>query len=734
MTDTKHRIKDDHLVSASLLEKIDKLREKNVGQHIPLPQLVVVGDQSSGKSSLLESLTGIPFPRDVELCTRYATQITQQRDEVSSVTVSITAGPFATDKHKAWVEGYQTDPLSPEDFRARFPKILREVNSRMGIRMGGEPESGYSSDEGEGFFGLLAKDGTGNRVFSDDVLKIEIRGPSVDYLTVIDVPGIFRTPTEGITTMDDMSLVRDMVTRYIKDKRTIILAVLPCNIDISNQEILTLAANYDPSGERTLGILTKPDLVTEPSGQAAVCNIVLGKRKQLTLGYYVVRSRGADQDDKDFARREEMFNKAPWNTLPRERVGVRALKERLAELLSDITGSAFPEIRNEIDEQLRQARRQLEQLGPSRQDDHEQRKYLSGIAGRFQAMVRQALEAQYSGNDAFGKNKLRLVTQVVSLAHVFDENFRENGLARRFELDPDAQTEHALPKQANMVAEKMQCMNLEKEVEDLKDIVCSGYSASGPQDGIMEWLKELHLGYRGMNLGSSSSSVWESAWTEQSCKWPDMSREFVSRVVLAIHGFIREALDHVCADRRVRNQLWSTVRSELLERYRAAMRAAEQLVAAEREGKPYTLDHRFNESRQRARGERMARRLKELGGHDARIDIKPAAFSIAQVRNVTVNKSNLDDVVEALHDDLHAYYDIARKRFVDSLVTQVVNYHLLFGPPEVTPLGVFSQDWVIGLKPHQLEAIAGEKPSTRDTRQALGRKIADLTAAREIVQ
>jgi GTPase SAR1 family protein len=137
----------DLLLSASLLEKIDKLRERNIGKHVPLPQvslplisrclpfhvltqqkLVVVGDQSSGKSSLLESLTGIPFPRDVELCTRYATQITQTRDDVSRVKVSIIPGPNATEDHKQHVRAYRSDGLSPEEFRANFPRILREVS------------------------------------------------------------------------------------------------------------------------------------------------------------------------------------------------------------------------------------------------------------------------------------------------------------------------------------------------------------------------------------------------------------------------------------------------------------------------------------------------------------------------------------------------------------------------------------------------------------------------------
>lgn len=90
-------------------------------------------------------------------------------------------------------------------------------------------------------------------VFSEDILKIEICGPDEDYLTVIDVPGIFRNPIEGITTKDDVQLVRNMVKEYIKNNRTIILAVLPSNVDIATQEILTLAD--DKAGERTEGTL-----------------------------------------------------------------------------------------------------------------------------------------------------------------------------------------------------------------------------------------------------------------------------------------------------------------------------------------------------------------------------------------------------------------------------------------------------------------------------------------------
>jgi GTPase SAR1 family protein len=96
-----------------------------------------VGDQSSGKSSLLENLTGIPFPRNLELCTRYATQITSRRDRDAKVDVSIISGPNASDQHKGQLRKYHPPGMSPDEFRAKFPYILEEVCSQMAATLVG---------------------------------------------------------------------------------------------------------------------------------------------------------------------------------------------------------------------------------------------------------------------------------------------------------------------------------------------------------------------------------------------------------------------------------------------------------------------------------------------------------------------------------------------------------------------------------------------------------------------
>lgn len=115
------------LADPALLDKIDRLFQCNVGQWIPLPQLVVVGDQSSGKSSVLEGLTGLPFPRDAGLCTRFATQITFRRAAEDFINISILPCKNASPEHAAKVGEWHRKDL--KDLTAKeFGKIVMQVS------------------------------------------------------------------------------------------------------------------------------------------------------------------------------------------------------------------------------------------------------------------------------------------------------------------------------------------------------------------------------------------------------------------------------------------------------------------------------------------------------------------------------------------------------------------------------------------------------------------------------
>ena len=117
---------DGSLADPILLNKIDKLFACGVGAHVALPQLVVVGDQSSGKSSVLEGLTDLPFPRDSGLCTRFATQITFRRSLGTSISISVIPAETASPEHVAEVREWSKPDLAKLDAKS-FAGIMSEV-------------------------------------------------------------------------------------------------------------------------------------------------------------------------------------------------------------------------------------------------------------------------------------------------------------------------------------------------------------------------------------------------------------------------------------------------------------------------------------------------------------------------------------------------------------------------------------------------------------------------------
>ncbi|KAI3322876.1 P-loop containing nucleoside triphosphate hydrolase protein [Xylariaceae sp. AK1471] len=332
----------------AVLTKIDKLRELNVGSIIPLPQLVVVGDQSSGKSSVLESLTGFAFPPATGLCTRYATQITCRREAREGVSVSIIPRPQADEVLKTELRKFRRNLSSLDN--DDLATIFQEANEAMGIRM----------DTADNVASLGA--------FSEDMLKIEISGPDQTHLTVIDVPGIFRVPMPGLTTESDVVLVQNMVKTYMHNRRTMSVAADPFAkpIELTRwrrpREILRLAETADPDGVRTMGVLTKPDLATEKATKDAIVNLVLGKRNPLKLGYCVVKNRSADDESSTIFDRlsaeKAFFMCRPWLTIA-DRCGVTSLQGRLRELLMDISKREFPHVKLEIEKRLRDFRAKL---------------------------------------------------------------------------------------------------------------------------------------------------------------------------------------------------------------------------------------------------------------------------------------------------------------------------------------------------------------------------------------
>ncbi|CAN8098327.1 unnamed protein product [Discula destructiva] len=146
-----------------LLDIVDKLRSRGVRHYVDLPQIIVCGSQSSGKSSRLESLSGISFPMAEGLCTRFATELILRRSEDTEINVQIHPGAGRTEKERIELAAFS---LKTSD-RRDVSNIIESAKVAMGLT------------------------GEGAKIFSTDVLRIELASPDQPNLTIVDLPGLF---------------------------------------------------------------------------------------------------------------------------------------------------------------------------------------------------------------------------------------------------------------------------------------------------------------------------------------------------------------------------------------------------------------------------------------------------------------------------------------------------------------------------------------------------------------
>lgn len=191
-----------------LLDDIDKLRSQGVSQFVNLPQLIVCGDQSSGKSSVLEAISGIPFPIKDTAETRFATEVILRYSSETNVTISILPSIERSEEEQKRLATFEKTLTGLED----IPAIIQDAKSHMGV-------NGTSTG------------------FSADVLRIEVSGPNQPHLTIVDLPGLIHSGTKHQSD-ESVKIVQGTVKKYMDNRRSIILAIVTAKNDYANQIVL----------------------------------------------------------------------------------------------------------------------------------------------------------------------------------------------------------------------------------------------------------------------------------------------------------------------------------------------------------------------------------------------------------------------------------------------------------------------------------------------------------------
>ncbi|KAL3235149.1 Dynamin-related protein DNM1 [Nakaseomyces bracarensis] len=363
-----------------LIPTVNKLQDVMYDSGIDtldLPILAVVGSQSSGKSSILETLVGRDFlPRGTGIVTRRP--LVLQLNNISPTSPLIKENPdLIMSRNNASASQVNLNGLANNNLSS---SSIDESNQ---VTNGGSNATQIRPDEwgeflhipGRRFYDFseirreieneTARIAGKNKGISKIPINLKIFSPHVLNLTLVDLPGITKVPI-GEQPPDIEKQIKNLILDYVATPNCIILAVSPANVDLVNSESLKLAREVDPHGVRTIGVITKLDLMD--SGTNAL-DILSGKMYPLKLGFVGVVNR-SQQDiqlnktvEEALEKEDEYFNRHPVYRTISHRCGTRYLAKLLNQTLISHIKEKLPDIKTRLNTLVSQTEQELSQYG-----------------------------------------------------------------------------------------------------------------------------------------------------------------------------------------------------------------------------------------------------------------------------------------------------------------------------------------------------------------------------------
>jgi len=362
-------------LTRNLIEVRAILQTIDMGDDLTVPSIVVIGSQSSGKSSVLEAIVGHEFlPKGNNMVTRRPIELT------------LVCTPDAAAE---WAEFPALGSGRISDFSV-IQKRLYEMNMAV----------------------------PAEECVSDSPIQLKICGPNIPDLTMIDLPGYIQ-----LSSLDQPEQLKDkiasLVDKYIRPPN-IILAVCAADVDLANSPALRASRKVDPLGRRTIGVITKMDLVSPEVGSA----ILSGNRYPLHLGYVGVVTRPGEEDYRNrkatqpalmgaVQRREDTFFGAHRDFYTGSTmVGTDTLRSRLEDVLKSSLSGELHNITNRVQRGLEESSYQFKVQYNDRRISAES--YVAELMDQLKASFKEA-SAQFSKPQVRARLKAMLDDRVLGV-------------------------------------------------------------------------------------------------------------------------------------------------------------------------------------------------------------------------------------------------------------------------------------------------------------------------------
>ncbi|KAI0002774.1 P-loop containing nucleoside triphosphate hydrolase protein [Xylariaceae sp. FL0662B] len=693
-----------HGEQKGLLDTIDDLRKHGIDRFVDLPQIIVIGDQSSGKSSVLEAISRVRFPVKDGLCTRFATELVLRTSSQPRVDVRIQ--PTATSNKT----GHSFNETTFD--KDQLPRIIDLAKVKM---LGGDT------------------------TFSEDVLRVEVSGPDVPHLTLVDLPGFYHSEDENQSAAG-RDVVDRLVGRYMARKNSIMLAIISARNQVILQKVLSKVKQYDSGRERTLGIVTKPDTLTPGSqDEENFIRLVknLDRSHELSLGWHVLRNRGetegTDSNEQRDQKELEFFESDPWSDVPSKNRGAEALRKKLSSILLDHIRNNLHHLIEKIEEHINDRQAKLKRLGESRSTPRELRAHLDKFATQFHILSLHAVEGNYA-DEFFGGlypksettsinesriKKLRALIRDLNRAFAFVLTTKGS---RRI-ITPNKSTADINDKGANRdkndghkpLGKDELNISLPLFLQPLAD----QYHFKAPEivsfESITEELESLSSANQGNEFpGTSNDRLAVKLFQDQSQPWEAIARRHIQLVLHVTKAFVERLVGHITGpDTKTCYTILSDVVDPFFDQKAAALEAKlQELLYHFKSGYPQPLDTEFRQF--------LARRRRQNTSMDVLEDLlasRPELFTKTareELRETTATKHSSEFGVDDLIDKSETYYEMSLRTFTDNVIVLAIENCLIRDLPSI-----FTTEKVNQMDDSELACLASESPEIQVNRNEL---------------
>ena len=567
-----------------------------------------LANAAAGKSSTLEAICGLRFEVGDGLCTRHATEYVLRRTEQVSIVISINPDVERPEYEQNVISSWQPTTTNPDE----FGKIMAEAATAMGI-------------------------GQNGKTFSQDRLRIEVSGPTQPHLTLVDVPGLFHARGKGQNDTDKATVYL-LVESYIKNPRSIIMAVISAKNDKENQIVITFAEKYDPDGNRTIGVITKPDTLAVNSPSEAQYHVLAQNRDSTTrfaLGWVVVRNRSFEEQGSSPSERDEMekqfFDNGLWKNLDSETKGVLALRRRLGKILHNHILTEMPSMLKDVDAGITDCEQKLAALGTSRGTPDDQRLYLLQASSKFVSLMSASNDGVYT--DAFfgsGVDDKDFQKRVCAISAAILDRFKD-------EINRNG---HAM--------EIAQAVSI-----NYKPV--AGKPRKMLEDDFYRHVEFVMQRNRGRELpGLFNPAIVKPLFLDQSRPWRALVMKTLDELLDVSRTTVRLILE-TTADETTVDGILSEIINPAMEPIEQALRAKAEQDLVPYEKWPSTYNHYFTDNLQKRRDDQLTKNLdKSLYGFLGK-------YPLAQDVNSRMYEGKFD--VRALRDALKQDAEQSMTRF-----------------------------------------------------------------------